>query len=145
MKFEQKDIPNLAEKIINNISKRKNKGSIVLALTGDLGTGKTTLTKEIAKQLGIKKSVISPTFVIMKFYSLPPKQKILPNIKKLIHVDAYRLENDSDLLKIGWAEIMGGHNLIIVEWPELVKGGIPKDAFFVELSHIDEKTRLASF
>ena len=81
----------------------------------------------------------------MKFYSLPPKQKILPNIKKLIHVDAYRLENDSDLLKIGWAEIMGGHNLIIVEWPELVKGGIPKDAFFVELSHIDEKTRLASF
>jgi len=145
IKFKQKDIPNLAKKIIDNLSKKKNKGAVVLALTGDLGSGKTTLTKEIAKQLGIKKSIISPTFVIMKFYGLSKTHNTLPNIDRLIHVDAYRLEGEADLLKIGWAEIIGGQNLVIVEWPELVRKDIPKNAFWVKLSHIDEETRLASW
>ena len=96
--FKQTDLPDLAKKIINKLARQKSNGAIVLALTGDLGTGKTTLTKEIAKQLGIKKNIISPTFVIMKFYFLPKNQKILPNLKKLVHLDAYRLEDQNDLM-----------------------------------------------
>jgi tRNA threonylcarbamoyladenosine biosynthesis protein TsaE len=143
--FKQTDLPNLAKRIIKELAKQKNAGATVLALTGDLGTGKTTLTKEIAKQLGIKKNIISPTFVIMKFYSLPKDQKILPSLKKLVHLDAYRLEDENDLLKIGWQEIMTEPNLVIVEWPEIVKKEIPQNALLVKLSHIDEKTRQACF
>ena len=143
--FKQTDLPDLAKKIINKLARQKSNGAIVLALTGDLGTGKTTLTKEIAKQLGIKKNIISPTFVIMKFYFLPKNQKILPNLKKLVHLDAYRLEDENDLLKIGWQEIITEPNLVIVEWPKIIKKEIPKNALLIKLSHIDEKTRQACF
>ncbi len=145
IKFKQQDIPKLAKKIIDKISKQKGERARVLALTGDLGSGKTTLTKEIAKQLGVKNSVISPTFVIMKFYPLSQKQKILPKINKLIHIDAYRLEGETDLLKFGWSDILAGQNLVIIEWPELIKKDIPKNAFWISLSHINEETRLASW
>ncbi len=131
------DINKVAKNIIQKATKLKNKQATVIALRGDLGSGKTTLTQEIAKILGIKDNLISPTFVIMKNYELKNKK-----FEKLTHIDAYRLEKDSELLKLGWSEIISkSKNLIILEWPEKVPGCVPKNTIFVDLYHKDDQTR----
>jgi tRNA threonylcarbamoyladenosine biosynthesis protein TsaE len=72
--FTENEIPAIAELVIQYIVKHKNKdGATIVALSGDLGAGKTTVTKEIANLLGIKDKVISPTFVLLKSYKLSKK------------------------------------------------------------------------
>lgn len=94
----------------------------VLGLYGNLGAGKTTFTQNIASVLGISDSVLSPTFVIMKIYDLSGQKW-----KHLIHIDAYRIEDERELLNLGWQEmIQDPNNLILIEWPEKVSGCMPK-------------------
>lgn len=109
----------------------------VITLHGDLGAGKTTLTQEIAQELGVKENLISPTFVIMKKYEVNDKK-----FNHLIHIDAYRLTKSEELIKLGWKEILEDKkNLIIIEWPENVPKCIPAIAIKIEISHTDEDTR----
>ena len=109
----------------------------VVALQGDLGAGKTTFTQEVGKVLGVVENMHSPTFVIEKIYQIDFK-----NFKRLIHIDAYRLEKDSELLHLGWEKItQEPENLILIEWPENVAGVIPKDARRIFFKFIDEFTR----
>ncbi len=140
-KFTHDDIPNVAKAII---AKAKHTGlgsATLIALSGDLGAGKTTLTQEIARQLGVKENVISPTFVIMKKYEV-----VDDTFKYLVHIDAYRLEKDEELIKLGWKEILEDkNNLVIIEWPENVIGCIPDKVCKVRLSHQDEGTRTVEF
>ena len=146
IKFNKKDISKVSEKILDKSIKTKTNKAMILALSGDLGAGKTTLTQEFAKQLGIKENIVSPTFVIMKIYEIRKNFIPEPNFKKLIHIDAYRLESYNELLKIGWEEIIGNKdNLVIIEWPEKVKDIIPLDVFNINLIHINEMTRLIEF
>ena len=131
------DLNKVVKSIIRKATKLKNKQATVIALRGDLGSGKTTLTQEIAKSLGVKENIISPTFVIMKNYQLKNKK-----FEKLVHIDAYRLEKDVELLKLGWDEIITDpKTIIILEWPEKVPGCIPKNTIFVDLYHKDHQTR----
>jgi tRNA threonylcarbamoyladenosine biosynthesis protein TsaE len=131
-------IQKTAEEIIKVVSSGKKERATILALSGDLGAGKTTITKEIANILGVKENVISPTFVIMKIYQI--KNKVFKN---LIHIDAYRLDKSEELLKIGWEEISKNkENLIIIEWPERVPDCLPVDIYRIDLEHRDENTRL---
>lgn len=134
----KEDLNSVALMIIEKINKLNSNKAIVLALLGDLGAGKTTITKEIAKILGIKENISSPTFVIMKKYNTKNNK-----FKKLIHIDAYRLEKEDEITNIGWDSIIKDKdNLIIIEWPEKVLGFLDKkDTFFVSLEHIDDKTR----
>ena len=92
---------------------KKLRGGEVILLYGNLGAGKTVFAKGVAKGLGIKGVVKSPTFNLMKCY----KGKI-----NLCHVDAYRLENLDDLLDIGLEDYVDNDTIIIVEWAERVKG-----------------------
>lgn len=132
--FKKTDIGHVAEEVLSKISSGEK--ATVVALSGDLGAGKTTLTQQIAGLLGVKEAVISPTFVIMKIYGLS-KQKW----KHLVHIDAYRLESEKELELLGWHEMINdSSNLILIEWPEKVPG-LTKDALFVSLSHKDEHTR----
>ena len=114
------------------------KFAAVIALSGDLGAGKTAFVKELGTLLGLSRSEItSPTFVIMKVFEISH-----PRFKRLIHIDAYRLEKEKELLKLGWEEIVADpENLILIEWPELVKGLIPKTAQRITFRFIDEDTR----
>jgi tRNA threonylcarbamoyladenosine biosynthesis protein TsaE len=80
-----------------------------VTLNGPLGVGKTTLVQEMAKQLGVKSRVISPTFTIMKVYSLELMKG------RLLHVDAYRLEKSPSF---GLDEEMGEDTITMIEWPE---------------------------
>lgn len=132
-----KDLNQIAQDLINKSQKAKSGNAVVIALSGDLGSGKTTLSQQIGKALGIEENLVSPTFVIMKRYELDNQA-----FKNLIHIDAYRLKNADELIKIGWQEIYSNKdNLIIIEWPEMVEGLIPSNAIKVKLSHINENTR----
>ncbi len=109
----------------------------VVALQGDLGAGKTAFTQEVGKLLGITEGMQSPTFVIMKIYPIDFK-----GFKNFIHIDAYRLEHESELLHLGWQELIREpENLIFIEWPERVAGIMPESAKTINFTFIDEVTR----
>ena len=109
----------------------------VAALQGDLGAGKTAFAQEVGKILGVADNMHSPTFVIEKIYPINWK-----GFKNLIHIDAYRLEKEFELLHLGWEELIKEpENLILIEWPENVAGIIPPDAKRIYFKFIDENTR----
>jgi len=145
--FKKKELEEISKRVLSEVLKKKNKsGASILALSGQLGAGKTTITQAISKLLGIKEKIVSPTFVIMKIYEINKKSVHYRSFKKLIHIDAYRLENEDDLKKIGWEDISRDkENLIIIEWPERVKGLLNRKSFWVELGHVDDETRSLEF
>lgn len=100
-------------------------GATLVTLSGELGAGKTAFTKAVARALGVEETVNSPTFVLEKIYVLPNGQLF----KRLIHIDAYRLEKGSDLGPIGFDELVqDADNLIFLEWPENVADALPAPA-----------------
>jgi len=126
-----KETSKIAKMFLWEILKKGNpkQGALVVGLRGDLGAGKTTFFQAIAKHLGIKDKVISPTFVIMKKYPLKNKK-----YNFLFHLDAYRLKNEKELLNLGWEEIVKNNkNLIFIEWPENVEKIIPSYSQFVHI------------
>ena len=101
-------------------------------LTGDLGAGKTTLVRGIAKGLNIKSVVQSPTFNIMKIY--------FDGTKPLIHIDAYRLADVNT--DIGLDEYIGYETgLTVIEWPDYIKNLIPDNASIVTIANMGETRR----
>ena len=109
----------------------------IVALSGDLGAGKTTFVQEVAAYFGIPEPVTSPTFVIEKVYECASGP-----FKRLIHIDAYRLKGAHDLEILGWREIIiDPNNLILLEWPERVGDAVPESAIRISIKHIDGETR----
>ena len=101
--------------------------AVVVALRGELGAGKTTFVQGVAKGLGVKEKILSPTFVIVKSYQL----KTI-NYKLLYHIDCYRIKDERDLLALDWEEIASDpKNIVLIEWPERVKKILPKDAISI--------------
>ena len=101
-------------------------GSIV-ALTGDLGTGKTTLTKAIAAGLGVTDVITSPTFNIVKQYD----SGRLP----LYHFDVYRIGDVDEMYEIGYEEYFFGDGVCVIEWADLIEEIIPDDAVRIEIEY----------
>lgn len=99
----------------------------VLALMGDLGTGKTTLTKYIAEGLGIKETITSPTFTIVREYH----SGRLP----LYHFDVYRLEDSSDLFEIGAEEYFYAGGVSIVEWADQAAEILPDETLCIFIEY----------
>ena len=124
------------EFLAENISKNENSATVV-GLYGDLGSGKTAFTQAVAKCLGVKEAVTSPTFVIEKIYKLDHQ-----NFDHLIHIDSYRLKSGDELLHLGWEEIAKNpKNLIFIEWPEKVAEILPNDIKKIHFTFVDENTR----
>ncbi|MDR2102894.1 MAG: tRNA (adenosine(37)-N6)-threonylcarbamoyltransferase complex ATPase subunit type 1 TsaE [Treponema sp.] len=109
-----------------------HEGSVV-ALRGGLGAGKTCLTKGIARGLGIREELTSPTYTIISEY-----QGMVP----FYHIDAYRLEGDDDFYALGGEELLYGKGIAVVEWSERLPYSIPADALIVEIeiSGANERT-----
>jgi tRNA threonylcarbamoyladenosine biosynthesis protein TsaE len=127
----------IAQYFVKNLPKAKGSKAQVIGLSGDLGAGKTAFTKEVAKLLGVRGRVSSPTFVIMKKY--PIKKS---GFKYLFHLDAYRLKNHKELLHLGWDEIVAGkEHLVFIEWPENVKKAMPKSARNILIKHNEDGGR----
>lgn len=109
----------------------------VLALYGDLGSGKTTFTQSLARELGVTTKLVSPTFVLMKRYPLEGQV-----FSSLIHVDAYRIEDASELSKLHFEDTLRDPgNLVVIEWPERISELIPEHAQKIDFTFIDETTR----
>ncbi len=104
--------------VAENVLSQLKPGSI-LAVQGDLGAGKTTFIQALAKELGIKRFVPSPTFSLMRSYKVSPA---VNGIKRLIHVDAYRLKNARELMVLDLdEELSDGGSVLVLEWPEKVE------------------------
>ncbi len=114
------------------LAKLLKKGDIV-CLFGDLGSGKTTFTKGIAKGLGIKEALVnSPTFVLMNEYD----GKI-----PLFHFDLYRVDNTKEISAIGYEDFFYDNGITVVEWADKLGELLPKDYIKVEFSHKNENKR----
>jgi len=115
-------------------------GGQTLGLIGNLGAGKTVFAKGLAAGLGVKKPVTSPTFVLMRVY--PVKS---PTIKRLVHVDAYRVKSARDLIAIGAADYFNCPDTItVIEWADKIKTILPKKAKFVKIS-INKTSRIINY
>ena len=128
------DTKNLGQEIAKEILKRKDKSAFIVFLDGDLGTGKTTLVKEIIFALGIKEKVKSPTCTIIEPYEL--------NDKNIYHIDLYRINDPTELEIIGLREYLNESEAIIfIEWPEKSFGFLKKFDLKISLKHSSEKER----
>jgi tRNA threonylcarbamoyladenosine biosynthesis protein TsaE len=108
----------------------------VLALYGDLGSGKTTFVQGLAKSLGIKQRIISPTFIIMREYDVTDAKG------KFYHIDLYRTELARDITLLGLKEIMEDtKNIVVIEWPEKLGAFLPKQAKKIQFRYISENER----
>jgi tRNA threonylcarbamoyladenosine biosynthesis protein TsaE len=126
---------NLGKKIIQKISK-ENKEAVVIALRGELGSGKTTFVQGIAKGLGIKDKILSPTFVLMKKYKIPNSQK------RLYHIDCYRIKRAQDLSALSLKKLFSdSQNIIAIEWAERIEKTLPKDTIILNFKNREKKQR----
>jgi tRNA threonylcarbamoyladenosine biosynthesis protein TsaE len=115
----------------NKLARRLHRGSFV-ALSGPLGSGKTTLIKGICKGLGVKELVRSPYFIIMTQY---------PGKLPVFHFDLFRLKNPEELFSVGYEEYFFGNGICLVEWAEKAKKLLPKERIDVFLKILSESER----
>lgn len=117
----------------------KNSAAVV-GLSGDLGAGKTTFSQGLAQALQVTDTVQSPTFAIMKKYDVH-EALLKSTFHTLIHIDAYRLEKSTELLNLGFEDMLrDAGNLIVIEWPERVEDILPPHTTLY-FEHMSENER----
>lgn len=129
LKFDE--INKIAEKLANYV-----KEGDMVALIGDLGTGKTTFTKKFAEALGVKENLKSPTFnYVLEYFSgrLP-----------LYHFDVYRLGEPEEIYEVGYEDYLNGDGVILVEWADIIKSELPKEYIEIVLEYDGDETRKVS-
>lgn len=124
------------EEFAQNFAKEVSPGDVI-ALYGELGSGKTTFTKGLAKGLGITDRVTSPTFVLMKDYDLPARDN-----SKLHHLDLYRLDSSDEIKSLDLNELVNQEtNIFVIEWAQKASQEELKDAIKIRFNIKDENTR----
>ena len=118
-----------ASKIIIELIKQKNK----VLFSGPIGSGKTTLIKNVMHNLGFNEHVSSPTFSIINEYAL--------DYKMIYHMDLYRIKKKNELYEIGFEEYLRNGNLCLIEWPEIAIKMIEKDFIHIKLKEISKTKR----
>lgn len=113
-------------------------GGEIIALSGNLGAGKTIFTKGLAHALGVKHVVNSPTFNILKLYPTTNNLGIIT----LVHIDAYRLKSSNELEALGVQEYFDNPNFVtVIEWPEKIKKILPKKTEHITIKQLNENAR----
>lgn len=111
------DTENIAQDLLSSLADKS-----ILALSGNLGAGKTTFVKFLAKALGLEENITSPTFVLLKAYDID-----FADFKKFVHVDCYRLDAKEDLADIGLQDYVADtSNLLLIEWADKINN-LPQD------------------
>ncbi|MEN9881491.1 MAG: hypothetical protein RLZZ308_674 [Candidatus Parcubacteria bacterium] len=132
----EKELPELAEKVIQTLSRGYEGGARVVLLEGDLGAGKTTFTKALGQALGIQaEDIFSPTFILKKEHK---GEHVL--FSRLVHIDAYRFEHEDEakVLKLH-EDLEKNGTLIVIEWPSQM--GWRDGDITIRFTVLDEETR----
>jgi tRNA threonylcarbamoyladenosine biosynthesis protein TsaE len=106
-------------------------GGEVITLTGDLGAGKTSFTQGLAKGLGVKRHVNSPTFTLIKEYQ--------GTSLALYHMDVYRLEDEFE--ELGFDEYFYGNGVCVIEWPQMIESQLPQERLEITIIKTGEEVR----
>lgn len=131
----EKEMDGLAKRVAANL-----RGGEVLLLQGELGAGKTTFTRALARALGARGRVASPTFVLLRIYPVSgtegrksnARAQALCHIRYLVHVDAYRIKNADELKEVGLMDYIGRPDtVVVVEWGEKIKTLLKKGSYSV--------------
>ena len=125
--FNLQDLPVVAEKLLTETSHK------ILLFYGEMGVGKTTLIKEIAKQLGVKGVINSPTFALVNEYKI--------NNDKIYHFDFYRINNEEEAYNIGVEDYFDSDAWCLIEWPSVIQNLLPLDYVNIHLSELDDGQR----
>lgn len=130
--------PRETRKLGEKLSK-KLKGGEIIGLIGNLGGGKTTLIKGVAKGLGIKKRILSPTFVLWRLYKTPRGKRI----KFFCHIDLYRLNKPKDIISLGMEEYWWRKDSVcLIEWAEKIWPFLKnKNKWLIKFETINPHTR----
>jgi tRNA threonylcarbamoyladenosine biosynthesis protein TsaE len=111
--------------------------ALIIGLKGDLGSGKTIFAQGLAKGLGIKEKILSPTFVILKKFQVSSFR-----FQAFYHIDCYRIREPKEILKIGFQEIVADpKNIVAIEWAEKIKSILPKNCPMVRFDFIGKTKR----
>ena len=124
------DLPGIVKEILPILRKAK-----ITTLTGDLGAGKTTLVKEICKQLGINDLVSSPTFSIINEYQDGKGDM------KVYHIDLYRIADEEELTNIGFEDYLYSGGLVFIEWPQIAEQLLPSETIGIHIKIFDNSSR----
>ncbi|MBP6062807.1 MAG: tRNA (adenosine(37)-N6)-threonylcarbamoyltransferase complex ATPase subunit type 1 TsaE [Fusobacteriaceae bacterium] len=127
LSFNEIDI--VAKKLANTLEENS-----VVALIGDLGTGKTSFVKTFAKELGVTENLKSPTFN----YFLEYKSGRLP----LYHFDVYRLSSPEEVYEVGYEDCLNSGGVILIEWANIIASELPKEYLEIKLFYHDEESRV---
>lgn len=128
----------LGEKLAADLVSGKS-DSRIFCLSGDLGSGKTTFIQGLARGLGIKKRVLSPTFIMMREYQV---QSAKCKAQRFYHVDLYRVENGRDVEGLGLSEIWSNPaNIVAIEWPEKIEKILPKKRTEIRFEYLTGEKR----
>lgn len=126
------------QNFVATLTTKAQKGALVVALSGDLGAGKTTLVQALARSLKITEVVTSPTFTIMKSYLITGNE----SFSRLVHMDAYRLESLEELKPLRFDEVLANpQNLVCVEWAEKIAPVLPPDTIYLKIEIKAEDSR----
>lgn len=113
------------------------KHAFIIALEGNLGSGKTTFIQGLAVGLGVEENVLSPTFLILKEFSIA-----VSSFKKFYHIDAYRLKNSAEILELGFGDLIKNpENIIIIEWADKIKKILPKSILWIKFINFGKSKR----
>ena len=128
--------PKETKKIASKLASGLKEGNVI-ALYGDLGSGKTVFVQGLAKGLGVKRRILSPTFVFMRQYPLKLHGKSL----MFYHLDLYRGEDENDFKSLGLEEVFSGDSIVVLEWAEKIRSILPKKRVDVIFEVIGEDKR----
>ena len=118
---------------------KKLRGGEIIGLIGELGAGKTIFVKGLASGLGIKQTITSPTFVLMK---VCPITNYKLQITNFVHIDAYRIKIPEDLLSIGVEEYFNRQDTItVIEWADKIKKILPTKTKYVKIKYSNSKNQ----
>lgn len=145
----------LARKFAGDIlsSRKKTEKALIIALLGDLGSGKTTFAQGMAQGFGIEENINSPTFVLIKSYRITPPQPSpyikggrREGLKNFYHIDCYRLNKAWQMQELGFEEIINNsQNIVAIEWPEQITEILPEDKSIIKFEFVDENKRKIIF
>lgn len=132
-----------ARALLARAKKSSRASAFVLGLSGDLGAGKTTFVKMLARELGVKRNVTSPTFILERNYPIPRTSRYAKYFARLAHIDAYRLTKHDPTFSHHLFRLMRDPRLIIlIEWPERITMLLPKGTAHISFSAPNEHTRV---